>query len=118
MMQHLPAILADSNGAAWFGTTENQCPPIRLRSARAVHLTGKHNSPTCWREYRCTAYRIMNKRSSIRTSTSESEREIVLEIFRFGYEAAEKELRQDKMVAYQRLLRAVLHQPSINRFPR
>ena len=43
---------------------------------------------------------------------SESEREIVLEIFRFGYEAAEKELRQDKMVAYQRLLRRLLlHQP-------
>ena len=43
---------------------------------------------------------------------SESEREIVSEIFRFGYEAAEKEGRQDKMGAYQRLLRRLLlHQP-------
>jgi hypothetical protein len=43
---------------------------------------------------------------------NESEREIVLEIFRFGYEAAEKERRQDKMAAYQRLLRRLLlHQP-------
>ena len=43
---------------------------------------------------------------------SETEREIVLEIFRFGYEAAEKEHRQDKMWAYQRLLRRLLrHQP-------
>ncbi len=43
---------------------------------------------------------------------NESEREIVLEIFRFGYEAAEKEHRQDKMAAYQRLLRRLLlHQP-------
>ena len=39
---------------------------------------------------------------------SESEREIALEIFRFGYEAAEKEQRQDKMWAYQRLLRKLL----------
>jgi len=43
---------------------------------------------------------------------SESEREIVLEIFRFGYEAAEMERRQDKMWVYQRLLRRLLlHQP-------
>lgn len=43
---------------------------------------------------------------------NESEREIALEIFRFGYEAAEKEHRQDKMAAYQRLLRRLLlHQP-------
>lgn len=43
---------------------------------------------------------------------SEPEREIVLEIFRFGYEAAEKERRQDKMWVYQRLLRRLLlHQP-------
>jgi hypothetical protein len=43
---------------------------------------------------------------------SEIEREIVLEIFRFGYEAAEKEHREDKMWAYQRLLRRLLlHQP-------
>ena len=43
---------------------------------------------------------------------SESEREIVSEIFRFGHEAAEKEDRQDKMGVYQRLLRRLLlHQP-------
>ncbi len=43
---------------------------------------------------------------------SETEREIVLEIFRFGYEAAERERRQDKMWAYQRLLRRLMrHQP-------
>ena len=43
---------------------------------------------------------------------TESEREIVLEIFCFGYEAAEKEGRQDKMWAYHRLLRRLfLHQP-------
>jgi hypothetical protein len=43
---------------------------------------------------------------------SESEREIVLEIFRYAHEAAEKERRQDKMWVYQRLLRRLLlHQP-------
>jgi hypothetical protein len=43
---------------------------------------------------------------------SETEREIVREIFRLGFDAAEKEDRQDKMWAYQRLLRRLLlHQP-------
>lgn len=43
---------------------------------------------------------------------SDTEREIVLEIFRFGYEAAESERREDKMWAYQRLLRRLLrHEP-------
>jgi hypothetical protein len=43
---------------------------------------------------------------------SETEREIVREIFCLGFDAAEKEDRQDKMWAYQRLVRRLLlHQP-------
>ena len=43
---------------------------------------------------------------------SETEREIVREIFCLGFDAAEKEHREDKMWAYQRLLRRLfLHQP-------